>query len=39
MGTIGCTETSVTTYQSTLRNIPEKRRYQMLLCCLDKVKK
>ena len=37
MGPIGCPETSVTDYQSTLRNIPEKRRCQMLLCCLDKV--
>jgi hypothetical protein len=33
----GCTEMSVTNYQSTLRNIPQKRRCQMLLCCLDKV--
>jgi hypothetical protein len=32
MGPIGCPETSVTDYQSTLRNIPEKRRCQMLLC-------
>jgi len=36
MGPTGCPETSVTNYQSTLRNIPEKRRCQMLLCCLDK---
>jgi len=35
---IGCTETSVTNYQSTLRNIPQKRRCQMLFCCRDKVK-
>jgi len=26
MGPIGCSETSVTDYQSTLRNIPEERR-------------
>jgi hypothetical protein len=26
MGQIGCPETSVTNYQSTLRNIPEERR-------------
>ena len=26
MGPIGCPETSVTNYQSTLRNIPEKGR-------------
>jgi len=38
MGLIGCIETSVINYQSTLRNIPEKRIYQMLLCCLDEVK-
>ena len=27
MGSIGCPETSVTDYQSALRNIPEERRY------------
>jgi len=26
MGPIGCPETSVTNYHSTLRNIPEERR-------------
>jgi hypothetical protein len=32
MGPIGCSETSVTNYQSTLGNIPEQRRSQALSC-------
>jgi len=29
MGAIGCLETSVSNYQSTMRNIPEKREYHL----------
>jgi hypothetical protein len=35
MGPIGCPETSVTNYQSTLRNILEKRRYILLWFVLN----
>jgi len=31
MGPRGCSETSVTNYQSTLRNIPEERRSHLHL--------
>jgi len=31
MGPIGCPETSVTNYQSTVRNIPEDRRPQITI--------
>jgi uncharacterized protein YodC (DUF2158 family) len=32
MGPIGCPETSVNNYQSTLRNIPEERRSNLYRC-------
>jgi hypothetical protein len=32
MGRIGCPETSVTNYRSTLRNIPEKLRSELYWC-------
>jgi hypothetical protein len=46
MGPIGCPETSVQNYQSTLRNIPQERRYQVdeyadqgcFIYCLQKLK-
>jgi hypothetical protein len=48
MGLIGCTETSVTEHQSTLRNIPEERRFRLhyggslkspkqQICCLGEL--
>jgi hypothetical protein len=37
MGPIDCPETSVTTYQSTLRNIPEERRSRVIHSVLQLV--
>jgi len=36
MGPLGCPEMSVTTYQSTLCNVPEERIYQLEICKKEK---